>query len=461
MAAEGPRNLRPAGVRLMPTHTYIERRGQLENYFDRTAVEAWKRLTSDAPVGRIRATVRAGRDRMRATLLAWLPADLHGPPHPRRRLRHRRAGGRSGAARRARRRHRPLADAGRAWRASAAPADLGHGHVDFRVGDMLDPALGDFDHVVAMDSLIHYEAADVVRVLSGFAARTRESIVFTFAPRTRAARRDARGRPPVPARRPRAGHRAGARRTALVEPDRERADAAGWMPGRTERIGVGFYTSQALELDPRDERRSASAWRRRGSAWARASCRSPMPRPPSCRSARLLRLSLFQVSVGMAGVLLTGTLNRVMIVELRRAGLARRADGGAAAGLRAVARADRLQLRHAPLGARLAARALHLVRHAAAVRRPRDHAVRAAPAVRRHARPGLDRHRRARRSPSCWSAPACTRRRPPASRWPPTSRRPRRGRAWSPCSTSCCWSAWSSSALVFGVLLRRLHADRA
>ena len=32
--------------------------------------------------------------------------------------------------------------------------------------------------------------------------------------------------------------------------------------------------------------------------------------------SRLLRLSLFQVSVGMAGALLTGTLNRVMIVEL-------------------------------------------------------------------------------------------------------------------------------------------------
>ncbi|MEO0730097.1 MAG: PucC family protein, partial [Pseudomonadota bacterium] len=31
---------------------------------------------------------------------------------------------------------------------------------------------------------------------------------------------------------------------------------------------------------------------------------------------RLLRLSLFQVSVGMTLVLLTGTLNRVMIVEL-------------------------------------------------------------------------------------------------------------------------------------------------
>jgi BCD family chlorophyll transporter-like MFS transporter len=32
--------------------------------------------------------------------------------------------------------------------------------------------------------------------------------------------------------------------------------------------------------------------------------------------SRLLRLSLFQVSVGMALVLLNGTLNRVMIIEL-------------------------------------------------------------------------------------------------------------------------------------------------
>ena len=32
--------------------------------------------------------------------------------------------------------------------------------------------------------------------------------------------------------------------------------------------------------------------------------------------SRLLRLSLFQVTVGMAVVLLVGTLNRVMIVEL-------------------------------------------------------------------------------------------------------------------------------------------------
>ena len=62
----------------MPTASYAARRSQLETYFDRTAVEAWKRLTSDAPVSGIRATVRAGRDTMRATLLSWLPDDLTG-----------------------------------------------------------------------------------------------------------------------------------------------------------------------------------------------------------------------------------------------------------------------------------------------------------------------------------------------------------------------------------------------
>ena len=60
------------------TARYEQRRGQLLEYFDRTAADAWKRLTSDAPVNRIRATVRAGRAEMRGTLLGWLPTDLRG-----------------------------------------------------------------------------------------------------------------------------------------------------------------------------------------------------------------------------------------------------------------------------------------------------------------------------------------------------------------------------------------------
>jgi SAM-dependent methyltransferase len=62
----------------MAEMTYEQRRGQIEDYFDRTAAAAWEKLTSDAPVGRIRASVRAGRDEMRNTLLSWLPADLSG-----------------------------------------------------------------------------------------------------------------------------------------------------------------------------------------------------------------------------------------------------------------------------------------------------------------------------------------------------------------------------------------------
>ena len=42
--------------------SYAEARDRLQAYFDRTAVEQWKALTSDAPVSRIRATVRQGRD---------------------------------------------------------------------------------------------------------------------------------------------------------------------------------------------------------------------------------------------------------------------------------------------------------------------------------------------------------------------------------------------------------------
>jgi magnesium-protoporphyrin O-methyltransferase len=233
----------------MPTTTYIERRGQLEDYFDRTAVEAWKRLTSDAPVGRIRATVRAGRDRMRATLLDCLPRDLTG-----RRLLDAGCGTGALAIEAARRGAHVVAIdlsptlVDLAHERSAR--DFGSGHVEFRVGDMLDPALGEFDHVVAMDSLIHYRAADVVRVLAGLAARTRDSIVFTFAPRTGPLTlMHAVGR-----LLPR-GNRAPAIEPVAPDDLQQRIDQeallSAWVTGRTQRVGVGFYTSQALELTRR------------------------------------------------------------------------------------------------------------------------------------------------------------------------------------------------------------------
>ena len=58
--------------------TYEATRERLETYFDRTASRTWEALTSDAPVSRIRQTVREGRDAMRAELLSILPGDLAG-----------------------------------------------------------------------------------------------------------------------------------------------------------------------------------------------------------------------------------------------------------------------------------------------------------------------------------------------------------------------------------------------
>ncbi len=229
----------------MNTATYQHRRGEIEHYFDRTAAQTWARLTSDAPVGRIRATVRAGRDRMRATLLSWLPDDLHG-----KRILDAGCGTGALALEAARRGAEVVAiDLSPTLVALAherAGDIAGSGSVDWRSGDMLDPALGEFDHVVAMDSLIHYRAHDVVAALSKLAQRTRGSMLFTAAPRTPATMMMLTMGKLFPRgdRSPAIEPIAPAELRRLMVAD---ASLAMWHTGRYQNIAGGFYKSQAME----------------------------------------------------------------------------------------------------------------------------------------------------------------------------------------------------------------------
>jgi len=111
---------------------------------------------------------------------------------------------------------------------------------------MLDPTLGEFDHVAAMDSLIHYSAPDMAASVAALAERTSGSIVFTFAPYT-----------PLLGAMHTAGKLfpRGNRSPAIVpiaEADlRKRlARIRGWRIGRSHRVSSGFYTSHALEPVP-------------------------------------------------------------------------------------------------------------------------------------------------------------------------------------------------------------------
>ncbi len=229
----------------MDSATYTTRRAEIENYFDRTAVAAWAKLTSNAPVGRIRATVRAGRDRMRATLLSWLPADLSG-----RRLLDAGCGTGALAIEAARRGAEVVAIDLSPTLVELArerlPADLGGGSIDFRSGDMLAPELGRFDHVVAMDSIIHYGTDDAVQALSRLADRTSGSMVFTFAPRTPLlATMISVGRLfPRGDRAPWLNPMAADTLNTMMRRD---TVLQHWQAGRTQRISSGFYKSQALE----------------------------------------------------------------------------------------------------------------------------------------------------------------------------------------------------------------------
>ena len=227
------------------TAAYTSRRSQIEDNYDRTAVQAWEQLTSDAPVGRIRTTVRAGRTKMRGTRLSWLPEDLRG-----RRILDAGCGTGALAVEAARRGadvvaidlSPKLVELAR----QRMPVSFAHGSLDFRSGDMLDTNLGHFDHVVAMDSVIHYETKDAVAALSRLAERTLTSIAFTFAPRTpMLALMISVGR--LLPRTNRAPWLEPMAKEKLLQLMAQDAVLKTWTHAKDERVSSGFYKSQAMQ----------------------------------------------------------------------------------------------------------------------------------------------------------------------------------------------------------------------
>ena len=230
----------------MHEHSYLEKRSQLQQYFDRTAFDAWAKLTSTAPVSGIRKTVRAGRDEMRNTLLSYLPNDLSSQ-----RVLDAGCGTGALAVELAKRGANVLATDISPTLIELArerlPKDLGRGSIEFFAGDMLDTALGQFDHVVCMDSMIHYQSRDIVQALAGLAQRTSQRIAFTFAPKNpflstmiTVGRLFPRGD-----------------RAPFIEPVSEQtltcligqqAELATWKISATQKIARGFYISQAMVL---------------------------------------------------------------------------------------------------------------------------------------------------------------------------------------------------------------------
>lgn len=216
--------------------SYEGTRARVEDYFDRTATQTWARLTSDAPVSRIRQTVREGRDTMRALMLDRLPNDLRG-------MRILDAGCGPGVM------TGELAARGaNVLGVDISPQLIGiaekrldpalRGRVAFHAGDMLDPTLGSFDAVMAMDSLIYYSAPDLSDALEKLSAKAPQ-VVFTVAPKTTLLMAFWYLGKVFPK---------SDRSPTMVPHSRKRLarDVPGLIP--LERVARGFYISEAMEV---------------------------------------------------------------------------------------------------------------------------------------------------------------------------------------------------------------------
>ncbi|MDA9689099.1 magnesium protoporphyrin IX methyltransferase [Betaproteobacteria bacterium] len=227
---------------------YQDKRHQIAQYFDKTAVKAWDRLTSnDENLNFIRESVRKGRERMQHHILERFGENLSG---------------------------KSVLDAGCGTgnlamdlvtrNANVVAVDISpslikiarerfsrndqckhDGELKFVWGDMLDPSFGDFDHIVLMDSTIHYKSANAIALVNELCKRANESIIFTFVPLT----------PLLAVKFALGKFFPKSERAPAVEPSSEDAicnlisqNLNGWEISGMKRVSTYFYASQAVEL---------------------------------------------------------------------------------------------------------------------------------------------------------------------------------------------------------------------
>ena len=165
-------------------NTYLAKRARLENYFNEVSGDAWDKLTSNEPVSFVRQLVREGREKMQAAIIEKLPKDLRG-------ARILDAGCGTGVL------SRILDEKG----AEVVGVDISeklievaknrsslNKNIEYFAGDMKEQSFGNFDYIIAMDSLIHYSTEDVISSIADFSSRTNNSVLFTVIPSTFALR---------------------------------------------------------------------------------------------------------------------------------------------------------------------------------------------------------------------------------------------------------------------------------
>ena len=233
---------------LLLEQEYQDKRHQIAQYFDKTAVKAWERLTSnDESLSFIRESVREGRESMQSHILERIGENLSG---------------------------KSVLDAGcgtgnlamdlAARNASVVAVDISpslikiarerfsrnneckhNGEIKFVWGDMSDPSFGDFDHIVLMDSTIHYKPSNAIGLVNELSKRATESIIFTFVPLT----------PLLAVKFALGKFFPKGDRAPAIEPSSEDAvctliskNLHGWEIWGMKRVSTYFYASQAVEL---------------------------------------------------------------------------------------------------------------------------------------------------------------------------------------------------------------------